>query len=152
MKRKFNMLLLVEVIVLALLLLLAVSLYYRVTDNHEDTIGALQTTTPTTKPDGPDTNPSVPSSEPSEPTTPPAQTEPTTPPSEPVQEPDSTMNYEDYIKLSAKEQKAYRESFENLAAFFTWYNAEKKEYEEQQSKVNIGDGTIDLEDIMGGSK
>jgi len=111
--------------------------------------------TESTSPSVSATRPSVPSTKPSEtvsPSVPSTQPEPTTRPSEPAQESNPTMDYETYINLSAKEQKAYRETFESLAAFFEWYNAGKKEYEEQKPNVDIGNGTIDLEDIMGGGK
>lgn len=222
MKLKLKILLLVELTVLVLLFLLAVSLYSRGTDDQMDTTGTSQTMDPlnstvhivpsqgvvgnpfdntvpggagdnsataapatkpnepatqpdkpatkpsvqsteptlpsskpteSTTPSEPTTRPSVPSTKPSEsvkPTEPSAQPGPTTRPTEPVQGTEPAMDYETYINLSATEQKAYRESFESLAAFFEWYNAEKKEYEAQKPEIEVGNGSIDLEDIMGG--
>ena len=41
-------------------------------------------------------------------------------------------------------------SFDSVADFFAWYNAAKDEYEKQNPSVEIGGGSIDLGDIIGG--
>ena len=108
-------------------------------------------TQPTEKPTKPTEKPTEPTEKPTEPTEKP--TEPTEKPTEPTQEPSQpavSMDYETYIGLTSQEQKAYRETFEDISAFFDWYNAAKDEYESQQTEIDIGDGNVDLEDLMGG--
>jgi len=63
-------------------------------------------------------------------------------------EPIVTMTYKQYIELSAAEQAAFRKTFDSISDFFAWYNAAKAEYDAQNPGIDIGDGSIDLEDIM----
>lgn len=67
----------------------------------------------------------------------------------PVKEPDTSMTYAEYIALSAEEQQAHFESFASVDDFFAWYNAAKKEYDDEQSRVEVS-GDIDIGDIIGG--
>lgn len=67
----------------------------------------------------------------------------------PVKEPDTSMTYAEYIELSAEEQQAHFESFASVDDFFAWYNAAKKEYDDEQSRVEVS-GDIDIGDIIGG--
>ena len=51
------------------------------------------------------------------------------------------LNYEAYNALSAEEQEAYFNSFDNIEEFFEWYNKAKKEYEEEIGRnpnIDIG--------------
>ena len=115
-------------------------------------------TEPTEKPAEPTEKPTEPTEKPNEPTVNPTEptvnpTEPTEKPAEPTQEPSqpaASMDYETYIGLTSQEQKAYRETFEDIAAFFDWYNAAKEEYDSQRTEIDVGDGNVDLEDLMGG--
>ncbi len=59
--------------------------------------------------------------------------------------------FEWYNALSGEEQMAYMESFDSLAAFFDWYNAAKDEYEQLHPSIEIGNGEIDLGDLLGGN-
>jgi len=68
----------------------------------------------------------------------------------PVEEPDTTKTYEWYTNLTAEEQTAYRATFESTEEFFVWYNAAKEAYKAQNPGVDIGNGTIDLGDVMNG--
>lgn len=134
--------------------------------------------TATTAPTEPSTAPSEPSTAPTEPTTQPttaptepttqpttAPTEPTTQPTEPTTEPtapsteptnpglsgDLVAQYEAFEALSGSEQMAYMQSFSSVEAFFAWYNAAKAAYEEANPSIEIGgDGSVDLDQIVGG--
>ena len=59
----------------------------------------------------------------------------TTPPEE--------MTYQDFIALTPEQQRLYQDSFNDLEAFFEWYNAAKEKYEEENPPIEI-DGPIDL--------
>jgi len=81
-------------------------------------------------------------------------------PSEPTKPSDSTkpgnpsgpMDYEKYTSLSAEDQSAYRATFDSISAFFEWYNAAKADYDAKNPGIDVGSGTIDLEEIMNGSR
>ena len=62
------------------------------------------------------------------------------------------MDYASYKALSPKEQRAYMESFEDMDAFFEWYNAEKDKYEKENPSIEIDGGVIDLDEIVNGKK
>lgn len=83
----------------------------------------------------------------------PQQTEPTQPTepaqTEPVQIPEGEIDYETFTAMDPALQRAYMESFENLDAFFEWYNAAKAAYEQAHPSIDVGDGVIDLEDLFG---
>lgn len=53
------------------------------------------------------------------------------------------MTYEAFIALTPAEQRLYQESFDDLDAFFAWYNAAKEKYEKENPPIDI-DGPIDL--------
>ena len=74
-----------------------------------------------------------------------------TPTVAPTQAPedDGVVTYEEYNNMTVDEQKAHFESFEDMAAFFEWYNNAKAEHEVKNPAIEIGgDGTIDLNEIM----
>jgi hypothetical protein len=52
--------------------------------------------------------------------------------------------------MSPAEQQAYVESFDSIDQFFDWYNTAKAEYEAANPPIDVGDGVIDMEDIIGG--
>lgn len=95
-----------------------------------------QSTTPT-KPSEPDpTQPTEKNPDPTQSTTP-------TP-----QEPEDTVQceFEKYHSMSPADQRAYMEGFENIEAFFDWYNEVKADHEELHPSVDISDGKINLSD------
>ena len=59
--------------------------------------------------------------------------------------------YEWYHSLSGEEQMAYMETFESMDAFFVWYNAAKEAHEKERPSIDIGDGYIDMDKIIGGN-
>ena len=63
----------------------------------------------------------------------------------------TVTEYEWYNALSGEEQMAFMETFDSMAAFFDWYNAAKAEYEQLHPSIDIGDGNIDLGDLIGGN-
>lgn len=58
--------------------------------------------------------------------------------------------YEAYMNMSADEQAAFIESFGSMDAFMTWFNNAKAEYDSTDGSIDIGSGSVDLEDIIGG--
>lgn len=65
-------------------------------------------------------------------------------------EQDGEITYEEYMAMSGKDQEAYMKSFESIAAFFDWFNAVKDKYEKENPSIEIGDGPIDMNDIING--
>ena len=64
---------------------------------------------------------------------------------------DGEVTYEEYIAMSGEEQQKYMNSFSSIEAFFEWYNAAKAKYDAEHPSIEIGDGEIDLGDIIGGN-
>lgn len=59
--------------------------------------------------------------------------------------------YTDYMNMSAAQQQAFIESFESLDAFMAWFNQAKAEHNANDNSIEVGSGTIDLEQITGGN-
>ena len=83
-------------------------------------------------------------------------TDPTTKPSEDEKtEIDSSAeelsDYEAFQAMSAEEQQAFIATFEDMDAFFEWYNRVKEAYEAANPPIEIGDGDVDMGDIIGGN-
>lgn len=60
------------------------------------------------------------------------------------------LSYEDYNAMSTVSQRAYMESFENIDDYFDWYYEAKEAYDEAHPDIDVGDGVIDLEDLLQG--
>lgn len=60
----------------------------------------------------------------------------------------SKFSYEDYINMTPQQQTSFIKSFSSLGEFTDWYNDAKSEYDENNDRIDIGDGTIDLGDIF----
>lgn len=58
------------------------------------------------------------------------------------------LSYEDYNAMSAASQRAYMESFEDVEDFFEWYYDAKDAYDAEHPAIDVGDGVIDLEDLL----
>jgi len=58
------------------------------------------------------------------------------------------LSYEDYNAMSAASQRAYMESFENVEDFFVWYYDAKDAYDAAHPDIEVGDGVIDLEELL----
>ena len=70
---------------------------------------------------------------------------PTTPPSNNV----NNSAYSQYMHMSEAEQQAFIESFGSIADFMDWLNQAKAEHNANDNSVEIGSGTVDLEQITG---
>ncbi len=55
--------------------------------------------------------------------------------------------YEDYHNMTPEVQKQFVDKFEDLAAFFDWYNAAKKKYEKEHPTIGVENGEIDISNI-----
>ncbi len=60
--------------------------------------------------------------------------------------------YEEYQAMTAETQKTFFEKFENVEAFFDWYNDAKAKYEKENAAIEIGNGEINLGDVLNGKK
>lgn len=60
-------------------------------------------------------------------------------------------DYEKFHDMSAAEQQAYIEACGDIDAFFEWYNNAKEEHEAANPPIEVGDGNVDMGDIIGGS-
>ena len=60
------------------------------------------------------------------------------------------MTYEEYMALDGKEQEEYMKSFSSIDAFFDWYNDAKDTYEKENPSIEVGDGPIDMNEIING--
>ena len=80
----------------------------------------------------------------------PQQTQPTEPDeTNPTQAAEGKSDYELFMDMEPAQQREYMESFESMEAFFDWYNAAKEAYELAHPPIDVGDGVIDLEDLLG---
>lgn len=92
------------------------------------------------------------SSEPSDSTTTPGTDSDTTPPvTDDTPDEDEGMTYEKFSSMEPAKQREYQESFKDIDAFFEWYNAAKEKYEKEHPSIEVGDGSVDLEQIAGGN-
>jgi len=122
------------------------------------TVGSQTEKDPTDKQPGGTTEGTASQDQPTAPT----YVQPTTPEGDPIDDatvpnvPDVTvpesdqMTYETYANMSAEEQMAFFDSFESVDAFFDWYNAARKEYEDSFIEID-GSTPIDLDEILGGN-
>jgi len=55
---------------------------------------------------------------------------------------------EEFQNMSAADQQAFMGTFENLDLFFAWYNQAKAEYEAANPPIDVGDGSVDIGDLI----
>ena len=60
--------------------------------------------------------------------------------------------YEEYHAMTPEAQQQFFAKFESIEKFFEWYNAAKAQYEEDNQAIEIGDGQIDLNEVLGGEE
>lgn len=65
-------------------------------------------------------------------------------------EEDGKVTYEEFMAMDGKEQEKYMNSFGDIDAFFNWYNDAKETYEKENPSIEIGNGPIDMEEIING--
>lgn len=59
------------------------------------------------------------------------------------------LTYEEYLALSAEEQKAYIESFDTIDDFMEWVIEARDKYNEEHASPELdGDGVLDLNDYL----
>lgn len=124
---------------------------------EDDTPGGSSDGEKTTQPTQPEnTDPEPTDSAPTDPKpTDPVTTEPQ--PTDPentdpeTNDPSSDANevtYEEYNNMSPEEQMAYYSQFPSMEAFVEWYNRAKAAYDEEHGAIDVGDGNIDLGDLI----
>lgn len=59
------------------------------------------------------------------------------------------MDFETFQNLEPSQQRAYQESFESIDAFYEWYSAAQEAYEQAHPAIEVGDGVIDMNEIVG---
>ena len=64
----------------------------------------------------------------------------------------SASEYVAYMNMSAAEQAAFIDSFGSVDAFMAWFNKVKSEFDATDGSIDIGSGSVDLENILGGGK
>ena len=65
-----------------------------------------------------------------------------------VPEEQKTLTYEEYINLTAEEQKDFIYSFSDMTDFFLWHEEAKAKYDEEH-KPPVIDGDINIGDLLG---
>ena len=50
--------------------------------------------------------------------------------------------------MSPGDQMAYMNSYSNVEDFFAWYNSAKAQYELENPPIEVGDGNVDLGDLV----
>lgn len=60
------------------------------------------------------------------------------------------VTYEEYNAMSGEEQMAFFNTFDSMEDFVAWYNAAKEKHDSEHPDIEIGDGNIDIGDIIGG--
>lgn len=65
-------------------------------------------------------------------------------------EEDGKVTYEEFMAMDGTEQEKYMNSFGDIDAFFNWYNDAKEIYEKENPSIEIGNGPIDMEEIING--
>lgn len=61
-------------------------------------------------------------------------------------------SYEEFAAMTPAQQQACMESYESIEAFFAWYNQAKQEYDAAHPPIDVGNGSIDLDKVLGGKK
>ena len=77
----------------------------------------------------------------------PTEEAPSTEPSQPSGE--TETEYQRFQNMSAADQQSFMDTFDSIEAFFEWYNNAKAEHEAANPPIDVGDGNIDIGDIMG---
>ena len=61
------------------------------------------------------------------------------------------LSYEEYLAMDADGQEAFYMSFENPVDFYAWHTQAKAEYDALHSGDDIGNGDVNIGDIVGGN-
>ena len=63
---------------------------------------------------------------------------------------DGTMDYESFQAMSPKDQQEYMATFDDVDAFFDWYNGAKEKHEAENPPIEIDGGSVNLDEIING--
>ena len=68
----------------------------------------------------------------------------------PSEEPEviDPTEYERFMNMTPAEQRAFMEDFDDIEAFFDWYNAAKFAYEQANPAIDVGEGDINIGEII----
>lgn len=56
--------------------------------------------------------------------------------------------YEDFMNMSSEQQQNFVDSFSSMDDFFAWYNSAKAVYEQENPPIEVGDGVININEII----
>lgn len=59
-----------------------------------------------------------------------------------------SVSYEEYNSMTPEAQVAYYNQFSSMEAFVKWYNEAKAAYDAEHGSIEVGDGNIDLGDLV----
>lgn len=59
------------------------------------------------------------------------------------------LSYEEYHAMTPTNQRLYMESFNDPEAFFNWYNAAYEKYLKDHPAIDVGNGSVDIGDLIG---
>lgn len=69
----------------------------------------------------------------------------------PTSEPETERNYvtyQEYNNMTPEEQTAYFSQFPSMREFIKWHNEAKAKYDKEHGVIDVGDGKIDINDII----
>ena len=58
------------------------------------------------------------------------------------------VSYTDYVAMTAQQQLEFIYGFSTIEGFLEWYDVEKTKYNEQNPGQDLGDGEIDIGDLL----
>lgn len=58
------------------------------------------------------------------------------------------LTYTEFHDMTPGKQQTYMESFNDIDAFFAWYNSAKESYEKENPPIEVDGGSIDMGEIM----
>ena len=58
------------------------------------------------------------------------------------------VSYPDYVAMTAQQQLEFIYGFSTIEGFLEWYDVEKTKYNEQNPGQDLGDGEIDIGDLL----
>ena len=79
-----------------------------------------------------------------------ATVKPTTAPSQGTPDAEQ-LDYQQFHALSPADQQKVMESFDDIEAFFEWYNDMQEQYEAENPPIIVDGGTVDMDAIINGS-
>ncbi len=56
--------------------------------------------------------------------------------------------YEEFVNMTPTQQEACMKAYSSMEEFFKWYTKAKEEYEKEHPSIDVGDGSLDLDEIL----